>query len=94
MRHIQIENGLKLRFPARSEDFDQGVEIGILAVLMTSAQTGFTQRISATNLEQARSLAEKMGFHLIVASSNADWTEIILRSGRARPKLTLVHSRA
>jgi hypothetical protein len=92
MRHIHLAEGLRLRFPGRNEDFDQGVEIGMLAVLMDLGQREFCRWISAENRNQARALAEQLGYHVIEGTSDADWIEITFRSGPARPQLRLVHS--
>lgn len=94
MRRIHVEESLSLRFPGRDEEFNEGVEIGILIVLMSSGQRGFTHWISTANVAQARALAEKMGYRLTEGGSDAELTEVILRSGRARPSLRLVHSAA
>jgi hypothetical protein len=93
MRRIHVEDGLSLRFPNRGEDFNEGVEIGVLAVLMSAGQRGFTHWVSPANVEQAREIAGKMGYRLTEGTSDGGLTEVILRTGRARPTLTLVHSR-
>ena len=46
MHHIHLAEGMRLRFPARSADFDQGVEIGIVAALMSQDLTEFTRKVS------------------------------------------------
>ena len=94
VRRIHVEEGLSLRFPGRDEEFNEGVEIGILAVLMSSGQRGFTHWVSSATVSQARGIAEKMGYHLCEGASDGELTEVILRTGRARPTLTLVHSAA
>ena len=93
MRRIHVEEGLSLRFPGRPEEFNEGVEIGVLAVLMSSGHTAFTQWISTANVAQARSLAEPMGYRLTEGDADGLFTEVTLRIAEARPKLTLVHSR-
>jgi hypothetical protein len=92
MRHIHLAEGLRLRFPGRSEDFDQGVEIGMLAVLMDLGQAEFSRWISAENRDQARALAQQLGYRMVEGASDADWIEMTFRSGPARPQLKLVHS--
>jgi len=92
MRHIHLAEGLRLRFPGRNEDFDQGVEIGMLAVLMDLGQHEFRRWISTENRNQARALAEQLGYHVIEGKGDAGWIEITFRSGPARPQLRLVHS--
>ena len=93
MRRIHVEDGLALRFPGRGEEFNEGVEIGILTALMNLGLKGFTHRISIENIEQARAIAEKLGYRLTTGAVDGVMTEIVLRTGHERPKLTLVHSR-
>lgn len=92
MRHIHLAEGLRLRFPGRDENFDQGVEIGMLAVLMDMGTREFTRWISSANLDQARALAKQLGYHAVEGAGGDGWTELVFRSGRARPQLKLVHS--
>jgi len=92
MRHIHLADGLRLRFPGRDENFDQGVEIGMLAVLMDMGTREFRRWISSSNLEQARALAKQLGYHVVEGEGSEGWTELVFRSGSARPQLKLVHS--
>jgi hypothetical protein len=92
MRHIHLADGLRLRFPGRNEDFDQGVEIGMLAILMDLGQREFSRWISAENRNQARALAQQLGYHVVEGTSDSEWVEVTFRSGPARPQLKLVHS--
>jgi hypothetical protein len=92
MRHIHLAEGLRLRFPGRNEDFDQGVEIGMLAVLMDLGERQFSRWISMQNRDQARALAQQLGYHVLEGASDSEWIEITFRSGPARPQLKLVHS--
>jgi hypothetical protein len=95
MRHIHLAEGMRLRFPNRSEDFDQGVEIGMIAVLMELGTREFVRSISSGSLEQARSLAQRMGYRLIEGEpEEGGAVTVILRTGSARPTLRLVHSQA
>lgn len=92
MRHIHLTDGLRLRFPGRSEEFDQGVEIGMLAVLMDLGEREFSRWISRANIDQARALAKQLGYTVVEGNGDSDWMELVFRFGPARPKLTLVHS--
>lgn len=94
MRHIHLNEDMRLRFPARSEDFDLGVEIGVIAALMEAHMREFTRRVAPANLDQARALAEKMGFRVLHAPVEDEWIDVTFRQGQARPSLTLVHSRS
>jgi len=69
MQYIHVTDELRIRFPNRSSDFDVGVEVGVLAALMTLPLPHFTRRISADAAVQAGPLAEKLGYAL---SSEAD----------------------
>lgn len=92
MRHIHLADGLRLKFPGRNEQFDDGVEIGILAALMEFSPAEFTREISTDNLDQARALAVKLGYRLLEGPAEAGWTRVTLRLRASRPKLELVHS--
>jgi hypothetical protein len=92
MRHIHLADGLRLRFPGRSEDFDQGVEIGMLAVAMDSGEREFSRWVSARNIDQVRALAKQFGYTVVEGHGDQDWIELQFRFGKARPQLKLVHS--
>lgn len=92
MRHIHIAEGLTLRFPNRGDDFAEGVEIGALAALLATGGVSFDQWISKGALEQARSLAEGMGYRFVVAEADGDHLRISLQTGRMRPALKVVGS--
>ena len=92
MRHIHLADGMRLRFPGRTEEFDLGVEIGVLAVLMDSGLREIQRVISTANLDQARALAEKMGYRLTEGFRDNSEVSVTLRFGQARPALKLVRS--
>jgi hypothetical protein len=92
MRQIHLTDGTRLRFPGRSEEFDQGVEIGILAVLMDFGTDEITRPIATGNLDQAQALAEKLGYRLLQGADQDGQTTVVLRRARVRPALKLVHS--
>jgi hypothetical protein len=94
MRHIHLDEGLRLRFPGRSEDFDQGVEIGMIAVLMDQGMGEFSRWISRANLGQVEAIARQMGYRVVEESGDGEWAELTFRhsSIKAKPKLRLVHS--
>ncbi len=94
MRHIHLDDGLRLRFPGRSEDFDQGVEIGMLAVLMDQETPEFSRWISRANLGQVEAIARQMGYRVIEGDGDEEWADVTFQHGsiKAKPKLRLVHS--
>jgi hypothetical protein len=94
MRHIHLDDGLRLRFPGRSEDFDQGVEIGMIAVLMDQEMPEFSRWISRSNLGQVEAIARQMGYRVTEAGGDEDWVDLTFRHGsiKSKPNLRLVHS--
>ncbi len=62
MRYIDVVPGLRLRFASRDENFDEGVEIGLLAAQLASGIVEFTMMLAAGTLDQARMLATNMGY--------------------------------
>jgi hypothetical protein len=94
MRHIHLDDGLRLRFPGRSEDFDQGVEIGMIAVLMDQGLGEFSRCIARSNLSQVEAIARQMGYRIEEAGGDEEWVDLTFLYGTAKskPKLKLVHS--
>jgi DNA polymerase elongation subunit (family B) len=92
MRHIHLDDGLRLRFPGRTEEFDQGVEIGMLAVLMDQGMREFTRWIARTNVDQVRAIARQLNYHVVEGDGDGEWVSLSFRQEGAKPALTLVHS--
>ncbi len=59
---------------------------------MATGGMDFERSISIENLDQARALADKLGYHLICRSTDADTADVLFKTGRPRPQLTLVHT--
>jgi hypothetical protein len=91
MRTIYVEEGLSITFPGRDQEFDQGVEIGLSIALMATCQH-FTTWFSNETIEQAKEVAEKMNFHLMVLQTLHDSTQVAFRVGARPSYLTLVAS--
>ncbi|MEF2072113.1 hypothetical protein [Consotaella aegiceratis] len=93
MRAIYLEDNLKIRFPGQDASFDTGVEIGMLATLMALQQPEFARQISASTIEQARTLGLKLGYHVAaVEDVSQDEVRVTFRDRRLAPKLKLVAS--
>ncbi|ACA18011.1 hypothetical protein M446_3630 [Methylobacterium sp. 4-46] len=91
MRHIQVEDGLRLRFPGRDASFQEGVEIGLLvAQLAQQGGRSFTRLLSSASLDQARSVARGFGCAIEVVAEQDGVSEVVVSSGRRRPVLTVV----
>ena len=82
MRHIHVEDGLRVRFSGRSEEFDQG---------MAAGQRELTFTLASDTVDQARALAARMRYRVHIVHADDRWTEIMFLTG-SRPKLSLVHS--
>lgn len=94
MRYIHLEDGLRLRFPARTEEFNQGVEIGMAAVLMDQGADGVSRWISRGTLGQLEAIAKQFGYRIETGNGDESWVEVTFRYGlaKARPHLKLVYS--
>lgn len=90
MRHIHVVPGLRLRFAARDDAFDEGVEIGLLAASMAQGIGEFAMTLGAGTLEQARALAGQMGYRVHVVESGDAWAEVMFLTGHRRPRLHVV----
>lgn len=95
MRTIHIEDKLRLRFPHRDESFCEGVEIGIVAAMMGLGLPQFSRTVSTSNVDQARTLARKLGYHVTLCEGQSeDIVKLSFRDRPEAPKLRLVHSAA
>lgn len=91
MRKINIQDDLRIGFPGRSDAFSDGVEMGMLATLMSFGWTEFSRSISRHCLEQARALGEKLGYHIaFLENEGADAVRLTFRDRTQRPKLRVV----
>ncbi|MEJ1162005.1 hypothetical protein [Prosthecomicrobium sp. N25] len=87
---IEVEPGLNLRFPRRSAEFLEGVEIGILAATLASAGADVVRPVGRTALEQARDLAAGLGFAAIEQADLGDRVLVCFTKRRRRQHLRLV----
>lgn len=92
MRQIQVEDGLRLRFPGRGDEFDDGVEIGLLIVSLASGEARFQRIVSAGNVDQARHVAEGLGYRVQILTERDDRAELFFFIPGRRPVLTLVQT--
>jgi len=92
VRTIEVEEGLRVRFPGRGASFADGVEIGILLAHLGERQPVIAQTISCGNAEQARVLAAKFGYRLTLEAAGADSMRITLTAQALRPRLRIVSS--
>ncbi len=99
--HIQIAEGFRVRFPSRSAEFSEGVEIGVLTTLLDMGLVEFNRVISVTARQQAVSLADALGYFVTEGEVTDGLVSITFRQKgytaapeKKRPNfLRLVHSR-
>ncbi len=99
--HRQIAEGFRLRFPSRSAEFAEGVEIGVLTTLLDMGLVEFNRVISVTARQQAISLADALGYSVTEGPVTDGLVSIMFRQKgyAATPEkkranfLKLVHSR-
>lgn len=89
MRFIEVSEGLRLRFPGQSWDFSAGFEMGAIAALMSLEPRDFTRVIASANLAQAREIAERLNYRVIVGQAEGDEVTVCF-SRHAKAKLRLV----
>lgn len=95
MRSIHLDEGLRIRFPSEGVSFTAGVEIGMLATLMSLGLREFVRQIAAENIDAARVLSRKFGYHLSAFEEVASGeTRVTFRNRAHKPSLKLVTSTA
>lgn len=91
MRKIHLDHEVRVRFPQRSADFDDGVEVGMLAALMTHGDPVITRWVSDRCVEQLQSLARRLSYRVASEPSpEAGLCKVTLTSSAIRPKLRVV----
>lgn len=90
MRKIHLEDDLRLRFPGRTEQFDDGVEIGMVAALMALGHRNIERSISVAALETVRSVAQRLGYRVLVQDLDEELVRVTLENTACRPELRIV----
>jgi uncharacterized protein YcfJ len=79
---IEVEPGLNLRFPQRSAEFIEGVEIGILAGQLATGVIDFARPVGRAALEQAGALAAGLGYSMVETQDLGN--QVLVRFSRRR----------
>jgi hypothetical protein len=91
MRRLEVLDDLYLKFPGRTAEFDLGVEIGALSVLMAQGESMLCRRLTVEGVEQLRPIAERFGYSVIATPADEGMVETSLIHRRfGRPKLRVV----
>jgi hypothetical protein len=91
MRRIEIIEDVRLRFPNRSEEFDVGVEVGSVSVLLAQGVPLIQRELSLAATEQLRPIAERFRYALVATASDSDGRmNVSLLHWSRRPLLRVV----
>lgn len=90
MRNIEIIDDVRLRFPGRDAEFDLGVEVGAVSVLMTQGAPLIQRELSMAAVEQLRPIAERFRYALVATASGDETMSVSLVHWSRRPLLRVV----
>ena len=90
MRKIEILDDVRLRFPGRDQEFDLGVEVGVVSVLMAQGVQVIQRELSQAATEQLRPIAEKLRYALVATEAGEEMMHVTLSHWSRRPLLRVV----
>jgi hypothetical protein len=91
MRTIYLDDEVRIRFPGQGPEFDEGVEVGMIAAMMVAGEPTISRWVSQGAIVQLRELAPKLRYRLTVdPAQTGDLAKAVLVSARVRPQLRLV----
>lgn len=90
MRRIEIVEGLSIRFPNRSEEFLEGVEIGLMAASLAFSPARHVCELSESAVAQATDLARNLGYRVVEGPAAAGRVSMTLIRADVRPSLRVV----
>lgn len=90
MRKIEILDDVRLRFPGRGAEFDVGIEVGAVSVLMAQGHPVIQRELSQAAAEQLRLIAEHFRYALIATDAGAGLMSVSLTLRSRRPLLRVV----
>lgn len=92
MRLIEIEEGVTIRFPTRSDDFSEGFEAGLAAAALACLPLRHDTTVASGAVAAIAKLARCYGYRVIRGPEENGMTPLTLMRADMRPRLTLVHS--
>ena len=90
MRKIEILDDLRLKFPGRDAEFDLGVEIGAITVLIAQGLPVIQRMLSQAATEQLRPIAERFRYAIVATDAGDGMMEVSLSRWPRRPMLRVV----
>lgn len=90
MRKIEILDDVRLRFPARDAQFDLGLEVGAVSVLLAQGAGLIQRELSPAAVEQLRPIAERFRYALVANAAEDGLCAVSLIPWSRRPLLRVV----
>lgn len=90
MRRIEIVEGLSIRFPNRSGDFVEGVEIGLLAAALATHPARHAVDLTPGTVSQAQAFARSLGYRVVTAPERDGLVAFTCLREDVRPSLRVV----
>ena len=90
MRKIEILDDLHLRFPQQGADFDLGLEIGAVSVLMAQGVPLIQRELSPGAVDHLRPIAERFRYALVASDAGNGTMLVSLLHWSRRPLLRVV----
>ncbi|KQS85008.1 MULTISPECIES: hypothetical protein [unclassified Rhizobium] len=90
MRKIEIIDDVRMRFPGRETEFDIGVEVGAMSVLIAQGTPIIERQMSKDALEQLRPIAERFRYVINATEAEGGLTSVYLSRWPKRPQLRVV----
>ena len=90
MRKIEIIDDVRMRFPGRETEFDIGVEVGAMSVLIAQGTPVVERQISKDALEQLRPIAERFRYVINATEDEDGVMSVCLAHRPKRPQLRVV----
>lgn len=90
MRKIEILDDVRLRFPNQCGDFDLGLEIGAISVLLAQGVPLIQRQISPEAVEHLRPIAERFRYALVATDAGDGTMSVSLMRWSRKPLLRVV----
>jgi hypothetical protein len=90
MRKIEILADVKLRFPGRDAEFDVGIEVGAVSVLIAQGVPLIQRHLSRDATDQLRPIAEQFRYTMVVTETEEGQMNVSLSNRPRRPLLRVV----
>jgi hypothetical protein len=92
MRLIEIEEGVTIRFPTRSDDFAEGFEAGMAAAALAALPLRHNARVATGAVPAIAKLARCYGYRVVQGPEEDGMVYLTLLRADTRPRLTVVHT--